>query len=111
MYLRNLKLSDFEGENVQTLISNVCIILKRLAAFERTDPHNPSSVVNLVIPQYFGDTLIQLFQSSSVPCFNQAFAALDTAVFTGSRRIAPTPHEVLDQAEDYNYKLALKVIG
>jgi hypothetical protein len=60
-YLRNLKLSDFEGENVQTLVSNVRIILKRLAAFERTDPHNPSSVVNRVIPQDFGDTLIQLF--------------------------------------------------
>jgi hypothetical protein len=66
-YLRDLKLSDFEGENVQTLVSNVRIILKRLAAFERTDPHNPSSVVNRVIPQDFGDTLIQLFQSSSVP--------------------------------------------
>jgi hypothetical protein len=97
--LKTLSLSTYEGENVQTLVTNIRLILKHLAAFERSDPNHPSIVINRVIPNEFPFHLLKLFQTSSSVTFNECFHALEIAVL--NNQAVYTSDQLLNLAEKH----------
>lgn len=68
--LTTMKISDLQGENVDKAISNVRIALTRL----RTVNQVPNDIKKL---------LIELFQTTSVPGFNEVFKTLDNTMRLG----------------------------
>jgi hypothetical protein len=101
-HLRNLKLSDYDGENILTLVSHMIRhLLKRLSAFECPDPSDTSKVMNRVLPHDFHRTLITLFETSSNPEFTQAFATLRGNAFAAQNPSTGelSTSQVLDRAE------------
>lgn len=62
--LKRLDLKDFPGENVDKVVGLVRAVIRRLRIFNR-------------VPEDLTRTLLRIFQTSSVPDFNQVFANME----------------------------------
>lgn len=62
--LKNLDLKDFPGENVDKVVGLLRAVLRRLKMFRR-------------VPEDTTRTLLRIFQTSSVPQFNNVFAMME----------------------------------
>jgi hypothetical protein len=65
--VKNLKITDYDGENVDNVVSLVRGAHKRLLNLK-------SRTQKSLLPDDFAETLLQVFQTSSVPEFNTLFA-------------------------------------
>ena len=64
--IKKLKISDQQGEDVSVIVNLTCSAIKQL---ENLHDHHGNSLM----PIDFGNTLLKIFQTSSVPAFNKHF--------------------------------------
>jgi hypothetical protein len=65
--VKNLKITDYDGENVNTVVGLIRGAHNRLLNLK-------SKTQKSLLPEDFAETLLQIFQTSSVPEFNTLFA-------------------------------------
>lgn len=65
--VKNLKITDYDGENVNTVVGLIRGAHNRLLNLK-------SKTQKSLLPEDFAETLLQIFQTSSVPEFNMLFA-------------------------------------
>ena len=102
--VRNIKVTDYDGENIETVVSLIRGAVNRLDNLR--DQHNNSS-----IPKDFIEDIVAIFQTTSIPKFNSTFELLDTSKRLnklGGAIWKPTIDNVLTLATD-EYRRLLSV--
>jgi hypothetical protein len=108
MKLHHLKVSDFEGENIQSFVSYVELLILGLRCIERRDSTNPTMVLNPLVPENLPRTLVARFQASTVPEFSELFRFISVRQLMGGASFMPSD-KILSAAE--NTYIRLKVEG
>ena len=84
--IQNMKLSDFQGEDVDKAVSQLRGAIARLTIIEK-------------IPADINQQLIEVFQTSSVPDFNLVFHTLGETIRLNISNRTFEPDDILRQAE------------
>ena len=82
-YIQNLDIKSYEGEDINEVVRNLRVNLRRLYA---------CTSKGYLVPPTVGTDLIKVFQTTSCVKFNEVFAALKVqALIQSNARTVPTP--------------------
>ena len=105
--LEKMKLNEIEGENVDKIVGLVRTTVQRLGRIEH------SVTKKSAIPDDLNETLVKVFQTSTVTKFNNIFAHLETKALSekyasgGRTNTYPTVETLLDVAHNTYYDMSL----